>query len=156
MSQFIGASLPQFILSENDIRIVGSPWQPERERARASDPQNYTTPWWPGSGFVGDYATDISVLKSWWFEQPEITRGTNSRFGYQGVTRDVNNSPLGSCTVKCFLTSDDTKVSTDVISDPYGNFVISTPYYAPHWLRMSKSGSPYLQCTTVETAYPNT
>ena len=156
MSQFIGASQPQFILRENEIGIVGSPWQPERESALAKDPQNYTTPWWPGSGFLGDYAADISVLKSWWVEQPEITRGTNSRFGYQGTSRDVNNSPLGGATIKLFLTADDTKVATDVISQADGTFVISTPYYAPHWLRMSKSGSPDLQCTTVSTSYPNT
>jgi hypothetical protein len=156
MSQLIGASQPQFILRENEIGIVGSPWQPERESARASDPQNYTTPWWPRSGFLGDYAADISVLKPWYFEQPEIARGTNSRFGYQGVSRDVNNSPLGGCTIKLFLTADDTKVTPDIVSGADGTFVISTPNYAPHWLRMSKAGSPDLQCTTVSTSYPNT
>lgn len=156
MSQLIGNAQPQFVLLANELALLGVPWQPERERARASQPQSYTTPFWPGrTGFYGDLAADVGLLEGEYYE-PEITKGMNSRFGYQGVSRDVNNSPLGGCTIKLFLSADDSKVTPDIVSEPDGGFVISTPNYAPHWLRMSKSGSPEVQCSTVSTIYPNT
>jgi len=156
MSQFIGNAQSQVRLEANNISLLGVPWRPEREIASADKPQSYATPFWPGrTGFFGDVVSDFGLLKAEYYE-PEITKGMNSRFGYQGVTRDVNNSPLGLCTVKCFRAVDDTKTTPDVVSEADGSFVISTPYYEPHWLRMSKSGAPDLQCTTVSTAYPNT
>lgn len=156
MSQFIGNAQPQFRLEANNLELLGVPWQPERESASAARPQSFATPWWPNRNqLVGDMGLDVGLLEAEYYE-PEITKGMNSRFGYQGVTRDVNNSPLGGCTVKCFRTADDAKTTPDVVSGADGSFIISTPYYEPHWLRMSKSGSPDVQCTTVSTSYPNT
>jgi len=156
MSQLIGNANPQFRLQANELELLGNQWQPELARARASKPQSFATPWWPTrGGFLGDNDVDVGLLEGEYYE-PELTKGMNSRFGYQGVSRDVNNSPLGGCTIKLFLSADDSKVTPDVVSDADGNFVISTPNYAPHWLRMSKSGSPDLQCTTIATTYPNT
>jgi hypothetical protein len=155
MSQLIGNALPQFRL-ETDVSLLAIPWQQERERARAGQPQSYATPFWPTrSGFIGDMGADVGLLESDWYET-EDAGGTTSMFGYQGTTRDVNNSPLGNATVKLFRTSDDSKVLADVVSAADGTFVAPTPYYEPHWLRMSKAGSPDVQCTTVSTTYPNT
>lgn len=156
MSQFIGNARPTIRLEANELALLGVPWQPERERARASNPQSFATPWWPNrSAFVGDLAVDISMMEAV-FYLPEITKGMNSRFGYQGTTRDVNNSPLGGCTVKLFLTSDDSKVTPDITSEPDGAFIISTPNYAPHYIVTRKSGSPEVAGVTVSTNYPNT
>jgi hypothetical protein len=84
------------------------------------------------------------------------TAGVNSRLGYMGVTRDVNNSPLGGATVKLFLTADDSKVTPDIVSDSLsGEYVISTPYYAPHWIKVKKAGTPDVQGVSVDTIYPN-
>lgn len=156
MSQFIGNAQPQFRLEANNLALLGVPWQPERERARASQPQSFATPWWPNRNqFVGDLGADVSMLEGAYYE-PEITKGMNSRFGYQGVTRDVNNSPLGGCTVILFLTSDDSKVTPNITSEADGTFVISTPNYAPHYIVTRKSGSPEVAGVTVSTNYPNT
>lgn len=143
-------------MESNRLDLLGVPWQPERESARASNPQSYATPFWPGrSGFYGDLGADVGLMEGKYYE-PEITKGMNSRFGYQGTTRDVNNSPLGACTVKLFLTADDSKVATDITSEADGTFVISTPFYAPHYIVTRKSGSPEVAGVTVSTNLPNT
>jgi hypothetical protein len=158
MTQFVGNALPQFRLERNDDRLEPQFWQTEQlNRPRIGAQADFATPWWPRSGFVGDLAVDISVLIPSYFERPEVTRGTNSRFGYQGVTRDVNNSPLGNCTVKLFRTSTDEKVATDVTSDPTtGEFIISTPYYEPHYIVTRKTAVPDVGGVSVSTSYPNT
>ena len=156
MSQFIGNAQPQFRLQANDLELLGVPWQPERERARASNPQSFATPFWPGrSGFYGDMGADVGLLEGKYYD-PEITKGMNSRFGYQGTTRDVNNSPIGGCTVILFLTADDSKVTPNITSELDGTFVISTPNYAPHYIVTRKSGSPEVAGVSVSSNYPNT
>lgn len=157
MSQLLGHALPEFRLAANNQSLVGQPWRQECDHDVAADrPKSFATPWWPGSGFLGDLAADIAVLKSWFFEPPEITSGANSRLGYQGVTRDANNSPLGGATVKCFRTADDSKVTPDIVSDPLsGEFVISTPYYEAHWLKIEKAGTPHVQGVSVNNIFPN-
>ena len=90
------------------------------------------------------------------WEQYELVSGSVSRFGYRGITRDANNSPVGGVTVKCFRTADDSKTADDVVSDIGGNFVISTPHYEAHYLVMRKSGAPEISGVTVSSQFPNT
>jgi hypothetical protein len=161
MSQFIGAAQPvqRTEANDNSLRRLGL----GRffrfgflGRGRGRGRGDFRTPFWPRSGLTGDQGLDtgLGYWPSW--DTYYSTKGKNSRFGYQGVSRDVNNSPLAGCTIKLFRTATDEKVTPDITSEADGSFVISTPYYEPHWLRMSKSGAPDLQCTTVATAFPNT
>lgn len=155
MSQFIGNALPLFLLKANDQDLVAKRYRQDHDHA-ANFPASFVTPWWPGHNFLGDLAADVAMLQAWFFEQPEITSGANARLGYQGTTRDANNSPLGGATVKLFRTADDTKVTPDIQSDPLsGEFVISTPYYEPHWMKIEKVGSPTVQGVSVSNIYPN-
>ena len=163
MSQFIGNTGNNAVLSSNNIRLyplkgLGAPMLgagvspgigPKKARS-------YHSPWWPRSAFMGDMAVDIgpNKVKGWLILQS--TKGMNSRLGYMGVTRDVNNSPLLSATVKLFRTSTDEKVSTDIVSDALsGEYVISTPYYEAHWLKVEKNGSPNVQGVSVNNIFPN-
>ena len=155
MSQLIGNAQPQFRLQEDEKVLHANEWQRDGIQEHHGDSATYASGFWPRrGGFVGDLGLDLSMMESVYYE-PEITRGTNSRFGYQGTTRDVNNSPIGACTVKLFLTADDSKVATDITSEAYGTFVISTPFYAPHYLVTRKSGSPEVAGVTVSTNLPN-
>ena len=168
MTQFIGGAMPQFraMANDNSLRRLGVRAVSGRAvsgravsgRAVSGRARSYATPWWPGSGFMGDAATDYGPQSSDFFSWGALfaTAGVNSRLGYMGVTRDVNNSPLLGATVKLFLTADDSKVTPDITSDlNTGEYVISTPYYAPHWIKVKKAGSPDVQGVSVDTIYPN-
>lgn len=117
--------------------------------------EGFMTGWWPGGGRLdasgGEWHQGI-----WYNTITEKTGGCNSRLGYQGITRDVNNSPLPGATVKIFRTSTDEKVSPDITSDALSaEYVISTPYYEAHWLKVEKTGSPPVQGVSVNTIFPN-
>lgn len=157
MSQFVGGSLPQFILARNERRAVGRIGEGEGEGVDCCGVQDFVTGWWPGGGgLLGDYGVDVALLESQWWGRPDVTNGADSRLGYQGITRDVNNSPLLGATVKIFRTSDDAKMSPDIVSDTgTGEYIISTTDYAPHWLKVEKAGSPPVQGVSVNTIYPN-
>jgi hypothetical protein len=112
---------------------------------------SYANGFWPRSGFMGDSTVDLSTLESIWFEQPDKTRGVNSRVGFQGVTRDVYNSPLGGVACKLFRTSDDAKID-QIVSDPSGNYLLSSPYYPDaHFIVTYKAGSTDVFGTSVNT-----
>jgi hypothetical protein len=162
VTQLIGNALPQFLLRSNDnilLRIgLGQAFGKGKGKGKGkgNGNGNFRTPWWPRSGFVGDQAVDIGpqFIGSW--DVPASTKGKISRFGFQGVTRDAYNSPLPGMTVKLFLTADDTKVTADILSDPNtGEYTITTPYYAPHWIKVDKTGSPNVQGVSVNNIYPN-
>jgi hypothetical protein len=153
MSQFIGAALAQFRLEANNTSIHMQSFQPVEVR-EGERGENFASPWWPGSGFVGDCAVDVAAFNSSqkWYELPEITRGTNSRFGIAGVTRDQYGSVIVSCTVKLFKTSDDSLVSQIVSDANNGSYLLSTPYYPDtHYIVATKSGSPDVAGATVNT-----
>lgn len=164
MSQFINAGMLASIQMKNDRRLLKLMVGNRLDSGLAMFPKNgraalmsFRSPWWPRSGFMGDQATDYGpqYLKGW--SLPQSTKGRNARFGYQGVTRDAFNSPLGGCTVKLFLTADDSKVTPDITSDALsGEYVIGTPFYAPHWIKVKKAGSPDVQGVSVDNIYPNT
>lgn len=109
------------------------------------------TGWWPGpSGLTGD-AGDVSPLYGVWYCRPDLTRGSTQRFGIVGVTRDVYGSPLGGVTCKFYRTSTDEMVFS-VVSDPLGNFLVTTPYYPDqHYLVFYLTGSPDIFATTQNT-----
>lgn len=116
----------------------------------------YASPWWPGSGFIGERGIDVAIIDPTCkpYESSDITKGRNTRYGVQGVTRDAYGSPLGGCTMKLFRTSDDTLVSS-TISDPVGNYLLSTPYYPDaHYVVMYKTGSPDVTGASVNTLIP--
>lgn len=109
------------------------------------------THWWPGSGGLGGDAGDAQPIGSVWRHQPDLTRGSCTRFGVVGVTRDANGAPLGGVNVKLYHTSDDTLVGS-VVSDPIGNYTVTTPYYPdPHYIVFYKAGTPDVFGTSPNT-----
>lgn len=157
MSQLLGGtSFYSGVIVENDIRIAGKDTQDDTRELRFDHLSGYASAFWPRSGFEGSEVNDGFLLTAQWWGEPEVSSGAISRFGYRGVTRDANNSPLGGVTVKCFRTADDMKTADDVVSDVDGNFVISTPFYEAHYLVMRKTGSPEVSGVTVSSQFPNT
>lgn len=68
-----------------------------------------------------------------------------------GITRDLNEAPLGNCTVDMFKTLTDEKVAT-VVSDGQGNFAFNiAPVSGPFYLVAYLVGSPDVAGTTVNT-----
>lgn len=146
MSGFIGAALPtNGFIQEDDTRLNRADFQPDRMFADIwfIAGASYETQWWPrGGGFIGDGGADVGLLEAAWWGEYDTIAGAASRFGFTGVTRDVNGSAVGSVTVKLFRTSDDLLLDT-TISDPVGNFLLNTAYYPDaHKIVAHKSGSP--------------
>jgi hypothetical protein len=80
--------------------------------------------------------------------------GSIGRFGFLGVTRDVNGTAVGGVTVKLYHTADDTVVCSTV-SDPLGNFGVTTQFYPDaHYMVAYKSGAPDIEGTTANTLIP--
>lgn len=156
MSQLLGGtSFYSGVILENDTRTAAKDYQDDARELRVDHLSGFAWGYWPRSGFTGDPTSDGILLEAQSWGEPETSSGAISRFGYRGVTRDANNSPLGGVTVKIFRTADDTKTADDVVSDTDGNFIISTPYYEAHYLVMRKSGSPEVSGVTVSSQFPN-
>jgi hypothetical protein len=137
-------------VTESDLRVLAEAFRMDVEMPPSGD---FSSPWWPGSGFLGDRAADVAVAdpNMKWFEASDMTRGRNSRFGLVGVTRDVYGSPLGGVTLKLFRTATDEVVSA-VVSDPAGNYVLSTPFYPDaHYVVSYKAGSPDVFGSSINT-----
>jgi len=148
MSCFIAAALPQNILMDTDERINRQDFMPLRMFADtwALAVASFETDWWPrGGNLLGDSAPAIEA--AWWGEFDQAA-GAGSRFGFVGVTRDVNGSPVGSCSVKLYRTSNDILLDA-IISDPNGNFLLNTAYYPDaHYIVAHKTGSPDIDGVT--------
>lgn len=114
--------------------------------------RDYTTPWWPRHGLLGDVAVDVGALDFAWqgFELPEMTRGISSRLAFLGTSRDQYGSPLGGCTIICYRTTDRSFVS-EVVSNADGSFFVNTFYPDQHFLVFYKAGFPDVFGTTVNT-----
>ncbi len=69
-----------------------------------------------------------------------------------GVTKDSTSTPLGSCTLHLFLTSDDSKIATTT-SDGGGNYILtfSSLITGPFYIVAYKVGSPDVAGTTLNT-----
>jgi hypothetical protein len=153
MSQFIGNAQSQFRLEANDTRTHMQSFQ-TMHVMEGGQQDTFASPWWPGSGFIGDRAVDVGVVNAGqkWYEYPEVTKGMNSRLGIAGVTRDQYGSAIVSCTVKLFKTSDDSLVSQIVSDATTGEYLLSTPYYPDtHYVVAYKAGSPDIAGATVNT-----
>lgn len=165
MSQLIGGALPQNILAEPDVRhadefyfgrddlvqptpVLLRQWEEDREF------QGFTSPWWPrAGGLLGD-SGDVNLFTqpAWWGEAWH-QGGASSRLAFVGYTRDYAGTPVGGCTVRCFVTSSNELVSV-VTSDANGYYVATSPYYANHYLVCHKSGSPEIAGATISTLTP--
>jgi hypothetical protein len=155
MSSLIGGNtLAPYLHRENVQSIAPNFYQMEREIVAKRQDNDYSSLWWPGSGFIGDRGIDVAVMDSaikWW-DYPEITKGANSRYGIAGVTRDAYGSAIVSCLVKLFKTSNDSLVSQIVSDANNGSYLLSTPYYPDtHYIVAFKSGSPDVAGTTLNT-----
>jgi hypothetical protein len=110
----------------------------------------FSTPWWPGGG--GMDASGGEFLSAVWNNQPEVVSGASGFYGFTGITRDVYGTIIGGATVRCFRTSDGLLVSTVTSDATTGAFMAWTPYYPdPHFLVASKTGSPDVAGTSVQT-----
>lgn len=159
MTRRIGAAQPTQRIAADDTSTWSNWWRlgTELNTKDALGIFTYVTEWWPvRGGHLGDLGVDVGQRDMTWYEMDDVTKGMNSRLGYMGITRDVYNSPLPGATVKIFRTSTDEKVSPDIVSDAgSGEYVISTPYYEAHWLKVEKAGSPSVQGVSVNTIFPN-
>lgn len=113
-------------------------------------PGSFASPYWPRTLIAdnGDGATVQRGVRWGFFDQ---AAGASSRFGFTGVTRDQYGSAVGSCAVKLYRTSDDMLLDSQV-SDPSGNFLLSTAYYPDtHYIVAHKTGSPDIDGVTPNT-----
>ena len=150
MSQLIGAAQPQFILARKDDRAHSVGWITVTNLKPFDF--GFRSEWWPrGQNLIGDYAVDVGILdeETWGFFEP--VGGESSRVGFVGITRDQYGTPVGSCVVQLFRTSDD-RFIMEVTSDASGNFLLQS-WYTPdtHYIVAYKAGSPDIFGTTVNT-----
>lgn len=162
MSQFVGAALAtQWIGVDDDPRshlrarrtevpskdgtlrmdVEALPGQPGR---------TIVQPFMP-CGFYGNLAVDVGILDDpVWVMPPPLPSGANGRLGFNGFSRDASGGVIAGVTVKCMLTSTDTKQS-EAVSDVNGLFVVSTAEAGGHYLIFYKTGTPDISGTTVNT-----
>jgi hypothetical protein len=109
---------------------------------------------WDESIYAGD-TQGQSVFKGvTWGNRLNPMRGTTTRWGISGITRDVYGSPIPSCNVFLFTTSTKELVDSD-ISNPDGSYQLHTPYYGTtHFIVSQKTGTPDIQGVTVNTILP--
>jgi len=109
---------------------------------------------WDESRYEGDEGGQYILKGTSWGNRLNPMRGTTSRWGVFGITRDVYGSPLGFCNVFLFRTSTKELVDTD-ISDANGWYILHTPYYAEaHFVVAQKTAAPDVQGVTVNTVLP--
>lgn len=151
-----GAGQSEIWIERDDKRLLSAYWQfpfliSELTPIPDAPVGSHRSQFWPGGGGLNGDAGDVNPLYGVWYTNPDLTRGSTQRFGIVGVTRDVYGSPLGGVTCKFYRTSTDEMVFT-VVSDPLGNFLVTTPYYPDaHYLVFYKAGSPDIFATTQNT-----
>lgn len=165
MSQLIGGALPQFILAEDDRKVVSLAYQPDIElhywSLGVTQVGDYSTPWWPNSQMLDDASGVFGSMEQAIPRNAlvENVGGTTSNYGISGITRDAYGSPVGGVTVNLFKTSynavngipANTLVDSKV-SDAVGAFTVVSPYYPDaHYIVTYKAGSPDIFGTTVNT-----
>lgn len=142
MSAFLGAAQPNILHGRQDHRLAETQRDGYFEDPWHAVPGAFSSPWWPRSRFAGDCGVDVAMCPSVWWAEVYPTAGASSRYGFRGYTRDRFGSAVGGCTVKLFLSSDDSRQDSQV-SDPTGAFLVTTPYYPDaHWIYVHKDGSP--------------
>jgi hypothetical protein len=114
-------------------------------------PASFASEYWPGAAELFDTSDGPSIEQEIRWGYYDQAAGASFRYAFTGVTRDQYGSPVGSCAVKLYRTSDDTLLDSQV-SDPSGNFLLSTAYYPDtHYIVAHKSGSPDIDGVTVNT-----
>jgi hypothetical protein len=114
--------------------------------------EDFTNGWWPNNNaFLGDPATDYGVTVQILEEYDGLFGGEASRVGFVGTTRDQYGTPLGSCVVQLFRTSDDLFIM-EITSNSDGSFLLQS-WYSPdtHYIVAYKPGSPDVFGTTLNT-----
>lgn len=156
MSGFVSAGALTSIVARDDQRLLNASERLQVEISIVGDDcgeiGSFVSLWWPKNGLMGD-GLDSGVMGAsrWGPFDATLGGGASSRFGFVGVTRDQFGTPIPSCTVKLFRTSDDLLLDT-IISDPNGNFLLNTAYYPnAHYIVSHKSGSPDVDGATVNT-----
>lgn len=156
MSGFVAATEGVQMIGREDLRLNGPDFiligAIFIDGISAVAPCTFESEWWPkGGGLVGDGGVDVGILEAAWWGEFEPVAGAASRYGFVGVTRDANGTPVASCVVKLFRTADDVLLDTTT-SDPSGNFLLNTPYYPDaHYIYSHKTGSPDVDGVTPNT-----
>ena len=161
MSQLVGAAMPSFWFACDDdqrshLRARRTE-MPSRDgglrmdvEAPVGGPRAVIQPFLP-SGLYGDLALDVGIIDApVWVMPPPMPSGSNGRLGFNGFSRDASGGVIAGVTVKCMLTSTDTKQS-EAVSDANGLFVVSTAEAGGHYLIFYKTGTPDISGTTVNT-----
>ena len=111
----------------------------------------YKNGWWPrGNALLGDTAVDVGVLDSVQWGAFDQVGGESSMLGIIGVTRDQYGTPVGSCVIQLFLTSNDA-LMYEGTSDANGNFNALTTSTGQHYVVAYKATAPDIFGTTVNT-----
>lgn len=115
--------------------------------------QEAMSPYWPGGGrFTGEAAV-LLIAPPDYTPRP-VQQAGNSQLGFSGVTRGLDNSPVGGVTVRLFRSSDSRLVTTTV-SRSDGSYNVSTPYPGEnHFIVCHKSGSPEIAGASIATLIP--
>lgn len=154
MSGFVGAALPVNIDRGSSQRLNWMNFRPETLFMSPSTDAiaSFETMYWPrGGGLIGDSFGDTFLLEPVWWSDYDEASGDASRYGFVGVSRDVNGTPIPGVTLKLFLTADDVKQDTTT-SDNNGAFLLNTVYYPnAHYIKSHKAGTPDVDGITVDT-----
>ena len=113
-------------------------------------PGSFVSAYWPRTLISdnGDGATVQRAVRWGFWDQ---AAGASSRYAFTGVTRDQYGSAVGACAVTLYRSSDDALLDSQV-SDPSGNFLLSTAYYPDaHYIVAHKTGSPDIDGVTPNT-----
>lgn len=158
MSLLVGAANPFGIplqddvrLNRADFRLIFAIFFDGDKTATAS----FATEWWPGGGLLDDaegvFGSVVEGSSSSWGTYDQIGPGGASRYGFVGVTRDSNGTPVGNCSIKLFRTSDNSLIDI-TNSDPQGNFLLNTPFYPDaHYIVCHKNDGPVISGASTNT-----
>lgn len=114
-------------------------------------PGSFLSRYWPGAAMLMDSDAGPTIEHDVLWGFFDQAAGASSRYAFTGVTRDQYGSAVGSCAVKLYRTSDDALLDSQV-SDPSGNFLLSTRYYPDtHYIVAHKTGSPDIDGVTPNT-----
>lgn len=158
MSLLVGAAQPFGVNLLEDLRLLRADMQPIFATFQNIDhvaPGSFASAWWPGGGMWDDiggvYGGILEGTSIAWGPYDQAGPGGSSRFGFVGVTRDANGTPVGNCVVKLFRTSNDLLIDK-ITSDPLGNFLLNTPYYPDqHYIVCHKVDGPVISGASVNT-----
>lgn len=114
-------------------------------------PGSFASPYWPGGAAMSDNGDGPTIERGVQWGFFDQAAGASSRYAFTGVTRDQYGTAVGACAVKLYRTIDDALLDSQV-SDPSGNFLLSTAYYPDaHYIVAHKTGSPDIDGVTPNT-----